>query len=215
MIENTDEDDELNDPLVENTFRTDVIDSDSESIDSDQEEPLKHAGIYTPEEVSAILRDKMTRLQSLYVDELNYLQYLLKEKYKKYINTVRNQQDIFQFSPFKLTNGDLPSDDYKKLKAMMRYHRYHGSEALLKMQVKEKRNKLQLEMQLEEQQLQINASQNSNNNGLALIDASSNLATKSKSIQLCIYEKDNEKCDRRAMPLTHYCKIRMFFFEFK
>lgn len=189
-MENTD-DEELNDPQVENTFRTDAIDSDSESIDSDHEEPLKHAGIYTTEEVSAILRDKMTRLQSLYMNELGYLQYLLKEKYKKYINTVRSQQDVFQFSPFKLSNGNLPSDDYNKLKAMMRYHRYHGSEALLRMQFKEKRKQLEQEQQ-----------------SPASLAQPSFDSTKPKTPPLCIYEKDGEKCERKAMPLTHYCKIR-------
>lgn len=186
-VDNTDDD--LNDPLVENTFRTDVIDSDSESIDSDYEEPLKHAGIYTAEEVSAILRDKMIRLQSLYVNETNYIQYLYKEKYKKYINQVRSQQDVFQFIPFKLTNGNLPSDDYNKLKSLMRYHRYHGSEALLRNQLKEKRKQL-------EQSSNLLQSFDPNN--------------KPKIPQLCIYEKDDEKCERKAMPLTHYCKLRKF-----
>ena len=200
-IDATDEDEDLYDPLVENTFRSDMIDSDSESIDSDHEEPLKHAGVYTPEEVSAILRDKMLRLQSLYVQEVNYLQHLLKDKCKKYIQTVRSQQDVFQFSPFKISvNGNLLSDDYKKLKALMRYHRYHGSEVLLKMQVKDKR---QLEQQKKQQQ------DGSRGNSLAEHSAPG-AAYKPKPAQKCIYDKDGEKCDRRAMPLTHYCKIREF-----
>lgn len=209
--ENTDEDEDLVDPLVENTFRTDIIDSDSESIDSDQEEPLKHAGIYTPEEVSAILRDKMIKLQSLYVDEISYLQFLLKDKYKKYINTVRNQQDVFQYSPFKISiNGNLPSDDYNKLKTMMRYHRYHGSEILLRMQVRDKKYKLEQEEKQQQNQQQPNTSQSSSN--LAMIDhTSTSINYKPKPIQFCIYKKDDEKCERRAMPLTHYCKIRKFF----
>jgi len=184
--ENTDDED-LNDPQVENTFRTDIIDSDSESIDSDHEEPLKHAGIYTPEEVSSILRDKMIRLQSLYTSELGYLQYLMKEKYKRYINNVRSQQDVFQFSPFKLANGIL-SDDYNKCKALMRYHRSHGSEALLKAQVKEKRRQLNDQAQ-----------------------SSFDPTNKPKTPQLCIYEKEGEKCERKAMPLTHYCKIHVLY----
>lgn len=200
-IDVTDEDEDLYDPLVENTFRTDMIDSDSESIDSEHEEPLKHAGVYTPEEVSAILRDKMIRLQSLYVKEVNYLQHLLKDKCKKYIQSVRSQQDVFQFSPFKISaNGSLPSDDYNKLKALMRYHRSHGSEVLLKSQVKDKR--YQLEQQEKQQPDGSQAAGNS------LVDASSNTAYKPKPAPKCIYDKDGEKCDRRAMPLTHYCKIR-------
>lgn len=197
-----DEDEDLYDPLVENTFRTDMIDSDSESIDSDREEPLKHAGVYTPEEVSAILRDKMIRLQSLYVKEVNYLQHLLKDKCKKYIQSVRSQQDVFQFSPFKISaNGSLPSDDYNKLKALMRYHRYHGSEVLLKTQVKDKRYQL-------EQEQQPDGSQAGNSHTVE--HASSNAAYKPKPAPKCIYDKDGEKCDRRAMPLTHYCKTREF-----
>lgn len=194
-LENTDDED-VTDPLVENTFRTDAIDSDSESIDSDQEDPLKNASVYTPEEVSSILRDKMIKLKDCYMNELNHLQNLLKEKYKKYINNVRNQQDVFQFSPFKLTlSGSQPSDDYKKLKTMMRYHRYHGSEVLLRQQYKEKLNQLN------------QAEDNENGAKEKATDSTASSSSKPKMPQQCIYEKD-KKCDRKAMPLTHYCKIR-------
>ncbi|KAJ1090379.1 hypothetical protein NDU88_003512 [Pleurodeles waltl] len=50
---------------VDQTWRGDP-DSEADSIDSDQEDPLKHAGVYTAEEVALIMREKLICLQYLY-----------------------------------------------------------------------------------------------------------------------------------------------------
>ncbi|KAJ7317810.1 hypothetical protein JRQ81_003972 [Phrynocephalus forsythii] len=60
---------------VDQTWRGDP-DSEADSIDSDQEDPLKHAGVYTAEEVALIMREKLIRLQSLYIDQFKRLQHL-------------------------------------------------------------------------------------------------------------------------------------------
>ncbi|KAJ7424517.1 KAT8 regulatory NSL complex subunit 2 [Pitangus sulphuratus] len=75
------------DPVtVEQTWRGDP-DSEADSIDSDQEDPLKHAGVYTAEEVALIMREKLIRLQSLYIDQFKRLQHLLKEKKRRFLHS--------------------------------------------------------------------------------------------------------------------------------
>ncbi|KFP80048.1 KAT8 regulatory NSL complex subunit 2, partial [Acanthisitta chloris] len=81
------------DPVtVEQTWRGDP-DSEADSIDSDQEDPLKHAGVYTAEEVALIMREKLIRLQSLYIDQFKRLQHLLKEKKRQFLHSRRGEHE--------------------------------------------------------------------------------------------------------------------------
>lgn len=47
----------------------------------------RHAGVYTAEEVALITREKLIRLQSLYIDQFKRLQHLLKEKKRRYMHS--------------------------------------------------------------------------------------------------------------------------------
>ena len=49
--------------------------SDAESVDSELDNPLKHAGTYSAEEVVRIMREKLIRLQKLYIDQFQRLRY--------------------------------------------------------------------------------------------------------------------------------------------
>ena len=53
------------------------------------ENPLKYAGAYSAEEVIRIMRDKLIRLQKLYIDQFQRLQYLLKEERRQYRMALR------------------------------------------------------------------------------------------------------------------------------
>lgn len=48
--------------------------------------PCRHAGVYTAEEVALFTREKLIRLQSLYIDQFKRLQHLLKEKKRRYLH---------------------------------------------------------------------------------------------------------------------------------
>ena len=160
------------DPLVENTMTTDLVDSDSESIDSDQQDPLGHAGVYTAEEVSLILSEKMHRLQNLYIEQFKHLKYLLREKYRKYCLDALMDKDC--------AVSEAPSaEDTARLQAMKKYHRYQGTEFLLKRKAKEKRR--------------------------ALSEGKNYQPVKYAT---CIFEKDGQKCSNRSLPATHYCFTR-------
>lgn len=131
-------DDEFHNPPIEQTLRNDVLESDPESVDSDQEDPLKHAGVYTAEEVSVILSEKMHRLQHLYTEQFSYLRYLLRERHRRYTQLFIAETKSHPESQ-KVTNAD----DLAKLRAMKKYHRYQGKEYLLKRQAKERHKLLQ------------------------------------------------------------------------
>ncbi|RWS31250.1 KAT8 regulatory NSL complex subunit 2-like protein [Leptotrombidium deliense] len=183
-VNESDSENDLNNPLVDDTLRSDVIDSDSESMDSDKEDPLKHAGVYTAEEVSLLLRDKMLRLQSLYINQFKHLQYLLKEKRKKYLQTVKNEKDMSAAGSLTATkNPEKAINDLAKLKALSKYHRYSGREALLKRQAQGKRRAA-------------NASTDS---------------VPCKQFIGCIFLVNDEPCNDKALPLTHYCRKHILY----
>lgn len=168
----SDSDEECHNPLIDGSLRADVIDSDSETVCSDQDDSLRHAGVYTAEEVSSILSEKMHRLQKLYIDQFKHLKFLLKEKYRKYYQNALNEGPGMAHSP-----DDMPDDnDRAKFKALVRYHRYHGKEALLKREAKEKRR--------------------------AVIEARN---YQPPSFPVCIYVKGDEVCKSRSLPSSHYC----------
>ncbi|CAH1773528.1 unnamed protein product [Owenia fusiformis] len=123
--------------LVDQAWRGDG-DSDAESIDSEQEDILKHAGIYTAEEVALITRDKLIRLQSLYIDQFKRLQHVMREKRRKCLRGMRIERDRIS-SVHSSKDDPNQRDKYNKLMAMKKYHKRHGREALLHRQSKQRR----------------------------------------------------------------------------
>jgi len=49
----------------------------------------RHAGVYTAEEIALVFRDKLIRLQSLYIDQFKRLHHRLHEKRRQYLHTMR------------------------------------------------------------------------------------------------------------------------------
>lgn len=54
---------------------------------------FRHAGIYTTEEATAITKEKLKRLQSLYIDQFQRLQHVLKEKRRNYLHSVKREKE--------------------------------------------------------------------------------------------------------------------------
>jgi KAT8 regulatory NSL complex subunit 2 len=117
-------------PMIDQMWRTDV-DSDADSLDSDVEDPLRHAGVYTAEETALITRDKMVRLQSLYIQELKRLNHVLRERRRVYLHSIRHEKE--SLGSIHATPRTSPDEErqYQKLKAMIRYHTRHGPDLLL------------------------------------------------------------------------------------
>lgn len=124
---------------VQEIWKTDE-ETDMESLDSEQEDPLKHAGVYTAEEVASILRDKLIRLQSLYIDQFRFLHHMLREKRRKYLHGLSQLEGSTIPAVEELLTTNLSERAaHHKLYALQRYQKCFGKEALLHRQCKERR----------------------------------------------------------------------------
>lgn len=56
---------------------------------------LRYAEVYTAEEVALITRDKLIRLQSLYINQFKRLQHMLKEKRREFLFNVKKEMPIY------------------------------------------------------------------------------------------------------------------------
>ncbi|XP_071101313.1 KAT8 regulatory NSL complex subunit 2-like [Haliotis cracherodii] len=172
-------DSETESPLVDQAWRGDG-DSDAESIDSEQEDPLKHAGVYTAEEATLILRDKLIRLQSLYIDQFKRLQHVLKEKRRKYLHTHKQERETLGSIKAYKTDPEQ-KEKYLKLKALKRYHKRYGKEALLHRSCKQRR-----------------------------IAVSEGNHYRPPSYAKCIQlDTSGVKCSARTLPLSKYCIVHI------
>lgn len=167
-----------------NTWRSYELDnSDDESVDSADEDLLKHAGIFTVDEVVSISKEKMQRLQSLYIDQFQRLQYVLREKRRQYLQDIKKEKETLS------SIHDQPKDSpkerklYNNLKAMNHYHRRYGVEALLHRQFLEKRQK-----QMEPASM------------------SAPILPQQKNIPKCIFSEGGVKCNERSIPCCRYCR---------
>ena len=125
------EEDEDESITVENSWRGDN-DSDDDSVDSEMENPLKYAGAYSAEEVIRIMRDKLIRLQKLYIDQFQRLQYLLKEERRQYRMALRKEHEAELMSIHKQPKETLEDKAaYDELKALNHYNKPAGKPTFL------------------------------------------------------------------------------------
>uniref|UniRef100_A0A1B6KQF4 KAT8 regulatory NSL complex subunit 2 n=1 Tax=Graphocephala atropunctata TaxID=36148 RepID=A0A1B6KQF4_9HEMI len=118
--------------MLDNVWRAlDNESSDAESVDSQAEDPLKHAGVYTAEEVTVVIKDKMIRLQSLYIDQFRRLHHLLKERRRKYVHALKKEKETLCSIHDQEKSTPKEQKLYQKLKALNHFHKYYGAEAVL------------------------------------------------------------------------------------
>ncbi|XP_056124003.1 KAT8 regulatory NSL complex subunit 2 [Rhinichthys klamathensis goyatoka] len=175
---------EEQDPIVlDQTWRGDP-DSDAESLDSDHEDPLKHAGVYTAEEVALITREKLIRLQSLYIDQFKRLQHLLKEKKRRYLHSRKIEHETIGSSLLTGPEGlsMKERENLKKLKALRRYRRRYGVEALLHRQLRERRQ--------------------------AITEGGTPQAMRLG--QRCISFVEGTRCSNQCLPMTRHCVSHIY-----
>ncbi|XP_058837041.1 KAT8 regulatory NSL complex subunit 2 isoform X2 [Topomyia yanbarensis] len=163
---------------IGNTWRGYEMDnSDNESVDSQNEDLLKHAGIYTAEEATLITKEKLIRLQALYIDQFHRLQHVLKEKRRRYLHELRREQE--QCCSIHVQVKDTPKERimYEKLKALNHYHNKHGMEAILHRKYLEKRAK-----------------------------ATEGLQQKVPTYPKCAFTEGGVKCGERTLPCCKFCR---------
>ncbi|KAF5297904.1 hypothetical protein FQA39_LY11889 [Lamprigera yunnana] len=151
--------------------------SDNDSIDSEQEDVLKHANVYSAEEITLIARDKLIRLQSLYVDQYRYLQHMLRERRRRYLYSLRREKDAHCSIANQMHESPKEQRLYKKLKAYNSYHRKHGVEAICSKKLYEQRLKV-----------------------------TEGMTPKAHSFAKCVFTEGGVKCGERALPVTRHCR---------
>jgi len=176
--------------------------SDAESVDSELDNPLKHAGTYSAEEVVRIMREKLIRLQKLYIDQFQRLRYLLKEEGRKYKQGVLAEKEAELSSihaQAKTTLEDVLA--YDKIKALNHYQRPQGLESVLHNAFLERRAKLG------DQNITPGASNNIS--GTAATPGSSSTATTAPSavaLPKCSFHiTSSTKCGETVVPLSKFC----------
>lgn len=169
--------------VLDQTWRGDP-DSEAESLDTDHEDPLKHAGVYTAEEVALITREKLIRLQSLYIDQFKRLQHLLKEKKRRYLHSRKIEHETIGSSLLTGPEGlsTKERENLKKLKALRRYRRRYGVEALLHRQLRERRQ--------------------------AVTEGGTPQAMRSG--QRCISFVEGTRCSNQCLPMTRHCVSHIY-----
>lgn len=170
---------------LSNTWRCYELDhSDVESVDSTEEDVLKHAGVYTVDEVATITKEKMQRLQTLYIDQFQRLQYVLREKRRQYLIELKKEKETLCSIHDQFKDSPKERKLYNNLKAMNRYHRRNGAEALLLRQYREKRQK-----QLEPSSLMSAP-------GIPV----------QKNIPKCTFSEGGVKCNEKSIPCCKFCR---------
>ncbi|XP_050073011.1 KAT8 regulatory NSL complex subunit 2 [Anopheles maculipalpis] len=176
--DSSDDDELMLHPTYGSSWKAHEMDnSDNESVDSQGDDPLKHAGIYTAEEVTRITKEKLYRLQTLYIEQIHRLQHVLRERRRTYLKDVRAERDVHCsiFDQVKQTPRERLL--YQKLKGLNRYHRKHGVEAILQRKYLEKRAK-----------------------------ATEGLQQKPPSLPKCSYTEGGVKCGERTLPCCKHCR---------
>ncbi|XP_050315976.1 KAT8 regulatory NSL complex subunit 2 isoform X2 [Anthonomus grandis grandis] len=151
--------------------------SDNESIDSEDEDPLKHANVYTAEEISLITRDKLVRLQSLYIEEYKHLRYLLKERRRKYLHALKREKETCCNICNQVRDNPKEQRLYEKLKHYNKYHKAFGEDAILEKRLHDLRTKI-----------------------------TDGLPVKSSNYSKCQFTQGGVKCGERTLPLTKHCR---------
>uniref|UniRef100_A0A2K6GG08 KAT8 regulatory NSL complex subunit 2 n=1 Tax=Propithecus coquereli TaxID=379532 RepID=A0A2K6GG08_PROCO len=133
------------------------------------------------EEVALIMREKLIRLQSLYIDQFKRLQHLLKEKKRRYLHNRKVEHEALGSSLLTGPEGLLAKEreNLKRLKCLRRYRQRYGVEALLHRQLKERR--------------------------ILATDGAAQQAHTTRSSQRCLAFVDDVRCSNQSLPMTRHC----------
>lgn len=181
--------------MEEIAARHNNADSDTESVDNNLD-IFKHASVFTEEELTRTLRDKMIKLRRLYIEQYGHIQYILKEKRLKYIQAQRYEDEIYGEMYSFRNNRDSP--DYAKLRAMLRYHKTFGPESLLQEEAKQRK-------------LSRPPTVGPHPHPVVKTEEKRPSASYSRGQCICIFSKTPQGCDKPCLPMSPYCKTHILF----
>jgi len=110
--------------------------TDYESADSEPEDALQNAGVYTGEEVIRTMKDKLIKLQKYYIDQFQRLGHKMKESRRVYLSQLRAEKEAGLVSIY---NQPKDVQEYARMKAMLHYYNPVGRDALLAARNRERR----------------------------------------------------------------------------
>lgn len=152
--------------------------SDAESLDLEMSDLLRHAGVYTDEEMVLSIRNHAVRLQNLCIQQYRRLLYLLREKKARYLTELKREKEIYGpvTKPQQMTLHD--KKQYDQLRALARYQKIGiGPEALLFKKMLERRKAV-----------------------------TPGLVVRSKNYNKCTFTEGGVKCLLRVLPATKHCR---------
>lgn len=162
---------------MNNTSRgNECNESDNESCDSMSEGIMRHANHFTSKEILRIADEKLALLQGLYIDQINHLHHLLREKRRTYLHAMRREREHLCSIQDQLKDTIRERTLYQQLKALSSYHRRYGPEALLYKKYKEKRDR-----------------------------NSKYHRSRTVASPKCIFTEGGVKCGERVVPISKFC----------
>ncbi|XP_023160812.1 KAT8 regulatory NSL complex subunit 2 isoform X2 [Drosophila hydei] len=164
-------------PCLRNTAKDlEFFESDYESVDSEEDDPLKHAGVYTRAEAVRLSEMKLIKLQGLYRGQITHLQHILKQRRRIYLQDIRRERETYCSIHDQLKDTPHERKLYEQLKALNGYHRRQGMEAVLYKKMKEKRSRDTV------------------------------VSTKASSQPKCVFTEGGVKCGERTLPCCKHCR---------
>lgn len=138
---------------------------------------FRHANVYTAEEITLLTREKLKKLQSLYIDQYRHLQYILREKRRKYLHSLKREKETCCSIHNQIRDSPKEQRLYKKLKAYNQYHKKNGIDAILHKRAHESRLKI-----------------------------TEGVAPKPPAHTKCAFTEGGVKCGERALPVARHCR---------
>lgn len=201
-------------PTIEEiAARHNNADSDTESVDN--QDHFRHASVFTEEELTRTLRDKMIKLRRLYIEQYGHIQYILKEKRLKYIQTQRIEDDVYGDSYSFRNFREGP--DYEKLSAMLRYQKTFGPESLLQEQAKRKKMLRPPTVgphphpSSHQDQSSTATKDDENKDEQQQTPKPPRPAIMAPQENICLFSKTQYGCDKPCIPLSPYCRQHILY----
>ncbi|EDV90768.1 KAT8 regulatory NSL complex subunit 2 isoform X2 [Drosophila grimshawi] len=164
-------------PCLRNTAKdVEFYESDYESVDSEEDDPLKHAGVYTRAEAVHLSEMKLIKLQDLYREQITHLQQEMRQRRRNYLQDIRRERETYCSIHDQLKETPHERKLYEQLKALNGYHCRQGMEAVLYKKMKEKRAR------------------------------DTQLTAKSSTQPKCVFTEGGVKCGERTLPCCKHCR---------
>ncbi len=173
---------------------------------------FRHAGAYSAEEVIRIMRDKLIRLQKLYIEQFQRLQYLLREERRQYCFSSRREREEAYMS-IHAQPKETPEESaaYEEIRALNHYNKPHGAEALLYHRLMEKRQRAAAAAATGHLSTTAAAAAAASTAAASTSAGTENAAagssaSSSSQQQRCTFSMtETTKCGEEAVPMSKYC----------